>query len=330
MREHGGYRLVGIVDRRADRARDAAARLGLERHAAATGLDELPFADEIEAVTCGTAPFAHHAVVKSALVAGKHAITEKPFTMTLAEGEDLVELARKRGLVLGVIHNFQFARAALKLRRWIDAGRLGRIRSVRAVQLSNPRRRLPDWFDELPFGLFYDESPHLIYLAREFGGAELAPVGVTVHRSTRGLVNTPARIDAQMSAGDIPVSINIDLEAPVSEWHVVVMGDEGMALLDVFRDLVVYLPNDRGHRALNVLRTSSSFTRDHFRGYFRSGYRHVRGIQRYGNEEVFARFHRAIVEGGAPAGVSAQDALAVLRIQHWILEAGRESLARAA
>jgi predicted dehydrogenase len=320
MRRHGGYDIACLADRRGVRAREEAARLDL-RPEEAQGVDELPMRDSIDAVTCGTAPFAHEHVIRSALEAGKHVLTEKPFTMTVPEGEGLVALARERGLILAIVHNFQFARSVLQLRRWLDSGRLGRVRAVWATQLSNPARRLPTWFDELPGGLFYDESPHLIYTARALAGGDLEPVSVTIHPSTSGLVNTPAQIDAQMRAGEVPVSIQMNFEAPVSEWHVAVLGDKGMGVVDLFRDIAVFTPNDRDHRALDVLRTSGSATWHHWVGYLRSGPGHLAGKLRYGNDEIFRRFHAAIGSGTPPEGISGDDAIAVLRVQHWILEA---------
>ena len=322
MRRHGGFDVVCLADRREERAREAAARVKVPHYERAEGVGELGVRDRIEAVTCGTAPFAHHRVIRSALEAGKHVLTEKPFTMTLDEGEELATLARERGLVLAVVHNFQFAPSVRRLRRWMENGRLGQVRAVWATQLSNPARRLPTWFDELPGGLFYDESPHLIYMARALAGGELERVSVTVHSSTRGLLNTPAQIDAQMRAGEVPVSIQMNFEAPVSEWHVAVLGDNGLGVVDLFRDIAVFTPNDRDHKAADVIRTSTSASWHHWLGYLRSGPGHVLGRLRYGNDEVFARFHAAVRSGTPPEAISSDDALAVLRVQHWILEAG--------
>jgi predicted dehydrogenase len=329
MRAHGGFDVVALVDRRPERAREMATRLGIPRHAGGSTVGELPFLDDVDAVTCGTAPFAHHAIVKSALEAGKHAITEKPFTMTLEEGEELAGLARETGLTLAVVHNFQFARSALKVRRWIADGRVGAPRALWAAQLSNPRRRLPDWFDDLPFGLFYDESPHLIYLLRALAGGELSRKAVHVHPSTRGLARTPAQIDVQMSRDDVPVAMQMNFEAPLSEWHVMVLGENGLGAIDVFRDIAVWAPNDGGHRAPQVLRSSASMAWSHWRGHVRSGWGHLRRRLMYGNEEVFRRFHEAVTTGTRPEGIHADDALAVLELQHWILQEGQASLAGA-
>ena len=172
----------------------------------------------------------------------------------------------------------------------------------------------------MPLGLFYDESPHLIYVARALAGAELEPLSATVQPSSRGL-RTPTQIDLQLRAAGVPVTMVMNFEAPVSEWHVAVLGERALAAVDLFRDTAVRVPNDRGHGALQVLRSSAAGTWRHWLGYLRSGPPHLAGRLRYGNEEVFARFHDAATGSGAAAGIGAADALAVLRLQHWAVDA---------
>ena len=319
MRAHGGFDVVALVDRDGERARSEAARLGIPHAVEADSVAD-PALPDVDAITCGTSPFSHHAVVRSALEAGKPVITEKPFAMTVEEGEEMVALSRSTGVPLAVVHNFQFASSALKVRRWIEAGRLGTLRGVWAFQMSNPQRRLPTWYDDLPLGLFYDESPHLLYLVRALaGGAELERIGATVIPTTRGEKNTPAQIDVQMRAGGIPITVLMNFEAPLSEWQVLVFGDEAVAAVDVFRDIAVRIPNDKAHGTLDVFRTSAMATLTHWAGYPLSGVGHLRKTLLYGNDEVFRRFHAAAATGVAPRDISGEDALAVLQLQHWIV-----------
>jgi scyllo-inositol 2-dehydrogenase (NADP+) len=319
LRDHGGFDVVALVDRNGERARDEAERLGIPRHVQASSVDELAFRDELDAITCGTAPFVHDAVIRSGIESGKHVLSEKPLTMTTAEAEQLGALARERRRVLAVVHNFQFARSVRQLRGWMESGRIGAPRGIWAMQLSNPDRRLPPWVEELPLGLFYDESPHMFYLVRALAGGELEPVSTTVHPSTHG-ATTPAHIDVQMRAGAMPVTLQMSFEAPVSEWHVTVLGDAGMGTVDLFRDIAVYMPNDGRHRTPEVLRSSAAASWHHWLGYLRSGPRHLRGSLLYGNDEVVRRFHDAVRDGGRPEGIGADDALEVLRMQHWVIE----------
>ena len=321
MREHGGFDVVALVDRRIERARRAAERLGVPHAFAGATAHDVPDLDDlgVDVVTCGTAPFNHFEVVASALDSGRHVITEKPFTMTVAQGELLVARARESRRQLAVVHNFQYAPSVQRVDRWVRRGRLGRVRAIWAAQLSNPRRRLPAWYDDLPLGLFYDESPHLLYLVAHFAGRvpDIESVAV-VPSTTRPPSRTPAQITVQCSR-PLPVTITMNFEAPVSEWHVTLFGEHGAAVVDVFRDIAVWVPNDGLHETWSVLGTSLRASLGHWVGYLRSGPKHLRGDLRYGNDEVFRRFARAIEFGDPPFGITGEDALTVLRAQHEII-----------
>jgi predicted dehydrogenase len=318
MRADGGYEIVLLADRNGERAVREARRLGIERAVEARSVADLPDSVGIDVVTCGTAPFAHYEVVASALEAGKHVITDKPFTMTMDEGLGLVERAARGRAQLAVVHNFQFARSVRQVDRWIDKGRLGAVRAIWGTQLSNPRRRLPSWYEELPLGLFYDESPHLLYLARHFAGGDPELDVASVIASRTRISHTPAQITAQY-ASPVPITLSMNFEAPLSEWHVAVLGEDAAAVVDVFRDIAVFVPNDRDHATGRVFGSSLSSTWYHWAGYLRSGPDHLRRRLRYGNDEVFRGFATAIRTGQEPARISGGDALAVLRAQHEIL-----------
>jgi predicted dehydrogenase len=315
---------VGAVDRHPGRASEVAARLGLRRHHCGERLADIPWLDEVQAFVIGTAPAAHGALIREALSLGRHVLTEKPFVLDVAEGEELVALARAKGLVLAVIHNFQFARSTRRLAAELAAGHYGPLRFVHARQLGNPRRRLPAWYEELPLGLYYDESPHMFYLLRALAPAPLELLGAELHPSTQGK-NTPAWISAHYRAGPqrIPVKLDLAFEAPLSEWHVSVAGENCLGDLDVFRDIYVRLPNDEGHTTWPVLRTSLAATWSHWTQHLVSGPGHLLGRLLYGNDEVFRRFAAAVLSGTRPEGIGADDALAVLRMQHEILERAR-------
>jgi predicted dehydrogenase len=320
MRATGLYKITAIVDRHLDRAQRAADELGVPRALAARSVLDID-ARSFDVVTCGTAPFAHYDIVRGAVEAELHVITEKPFTMTVSDGIELVTSARNADRQLGVVHNFQFARSVKQVDEWLHRGRLGVVRAIWATQLSNPNRRLPTWYDDLPLGLFYDESPHLLYLIRHFlpEPATLARATVVPARRAPGS-RTPAQLTAQYDA-PIPVTLTMNFEAPVSEWHVVLLGDDGLAAVDVFRDIATFVPNDELHHAPQVFRTSARATVAHWWGYLRSGPGHLRRTLRYGNDEVFRRFAWAVRSGQPPLGVSGDDALAVVRMQHDLLAA---------
>ena len=81
----------------------------------------------IQAVVIATPTTSHYALVKAALLAGKHVLVEKPITTRAEEADELTALAEKSGLVLLVGHVFVFNRAVQFVRKYIESGELGRV-----------------------------------------------------------------------------------------------------------------------------------------------------------------------------------------------------------
>jgi predicted dehydrogenase len=324
MDENPSYEIIGVIDRRPDRAKTIAKERGYRYFHEGDTLENVPWLEQVNTVTVGACPQSHYALIKSALKLGKHVLTEKPFTMTVAEGEELVALARKQDLTLGIVHNFQFASSTQRLLQDLQSGCFGKIKSIVAQQLSNPHRRLPVWYEELPLGLFYDESPHFFYLVSRVAPGLLQFLKCDVYPSTLGLV-TPAaifiqyRCDSQEN-GTIPVTINMNFEAPVSEWHLTVYGEHYLADIDIFRDIYLRLPNDGLHTTKTVIRTSALATWQHWAQHFTSGVKHLTGKLRYGNDVIFERFSEAVAQGKNPKDISSDDALQVLRMQHEVIQ----------
>lgn len=321
MERSSKFEIVGVIDRAPGCAKQVSSQRRYRYSAETTDLRNVDWLDDVDAITVATAPMSHHSIARQALELGKHVLTEKPFAMTLAEGEELVRIAASKDLRLAIVHNFQFARSTKRLFAEIGTGKFGVIHAINAVQFGNPLRRLPAWYEQLPLGLMYDESPHLLYLLRAVGG-EIRLVRCLTYASTTGL-NTPARIDAFFESPTVngAITLSCSFESPVSEWYLMVLGENRLGIVDVFRDIYISLPNDREHKTANVFRTSLSAVGQHLWEHVPSGIRHLRGRLFYGNDEVFSRFADAVcgsVERLTPIGP--QSALSVLRLQHAIIE----------
>jgi predicted dehydrogenase len=90
-----------------------------------TEIDELIKDPEVDAIAIVTPVFTHFEIAKKALEAGKSIFLEKPFTYTVAEAEQLVNLAEKKKLKIMVDHTFLYTGAVKKIRQLIDDGTLG-------------------------------------------------------------------------------------------------------------------------------------------------------------------------------------------------------------
>lgn len=98
-KECGSACLVGIYDLDAARARTVAEEIGA---AAFEQMNDL--VDAVDAVSVAVPTDLHFEVVKRLLEQGKHVLVEKPITATVLQGEQLVELAERKQVLLGVGH----------------------------------------------------------------------------------------------------------------------------------------------------------------------------------------------------------------------------------
>ncbi len=120
-----GVSLVSIADKNPNalkRARKAFP--GIELTADHRTITTSP---DIDAVAVVTPVSLHYPLAREALQNGKHVFVEKPFTATVAEAEELIELAAQKNLTIMVDHTFLFTGAVRKMKELIDEGELGNL-----------------------------------------------------------------------------------------------------------------------------------------------------------------------------------------------------------
>jgi predicted dehydrogenase len=105
-----GCRIVGVFDTIEERARKAA-----ERYGCAVAEDYRKLARTVDAVSIAVPTVAHHEVASVFLNAGVDVLLEKPVASTLAEADELIALADKKGVIfqIGFVERFNPAVAAL-------------------------------------------------------------------------------------------------------------------------------------------------------------------------------------------------------------------------
>lgn len=92
--------------------------------------DEIIANPEIDLVIVNTPNELHYPMTKAALLAGKHVVVEKPFTLSISEGEELIQLAQQQNKILAVFQNKRLESDHLDAQQVIQSGKLGRIVEV--------------------------------------------------------------------------------------------------------------------------------------------------------------------------------------------------------
>jgi predicted dehydrogenase len=95
----------------------------------------------IDAIVIATPAKLHFNQAKSALLAGKHVLVEKPMATKLSEVQELSDIAQDSGLTLMSGHTFLYNDAVLFLKKEIETGNLGEIRYLYSQRLNLGRIR---------------------------------------------------------------------------------------------------------------------------------------------------------------------------------------------
>ena len=103
----------------------------------------------------------HHAMTMAALKAGAHVYLEKPFTLTLAEADDILQLAEKTRKRIAVAHVTRCAPVVLRLEKALLEGLIGDLLEIHTVGKMGSRAGGQDM---MVLGL------HVFDLVRLFGG----------------------------------------------------------------------------------------------------------------------------------------------------------------
>ncbi|RHJ87739.1 Gfo/Idh/MocA family oxidoreductase [Parabacteroides sp. AM08-6] len=154
--------------------------------------DELLAIDELELIVVNTPDSTHYDYTRRALEAGKHVIVEKPFTTTAKEGEELVALAKSKGLALSVYQNRRWDSDFLTVKKIIEKRYLGRLVEFESTF---PRYRNfikpGTWKEtgELGGGLTYNLGAHVIDQAVQLFGIPEAIFADIATLRTNGMVD---------------------------------------------------------------------------------------------------------------------------------------------
>jgi predicted dehydrogenase len=128
----------------------------------------------VDAVVIATHVKSHYPMAKAALLAGKHTFIEKPMADSSEHCEELVDIAKKNGLVLMTGHTFLYSPVVRKIKEIIAAGDLGEIRYISS-------RRLNLGLFQKDINVAWDLAPHDLSIILSLLGE--MPLTVNCHGS---------------------------------------------------------------------------------------------------------------------------------------------------
>lgn len=126
---HKDAEVVAVCDLNEAQAKVVAEKYGITKYY--TDYAEMLKDPEINTVDITTPTFMHSQMVIQAAEAGKNISCEKPFCLTLEEGQAAVDAARKNNVTLMTGESYIFMSTMMKARQLIDAGEIGKPTQIR-------------------------------------------------------------------------------------------------------------------------------------------------------------------------------------------------------
>lgn len=134
LRRLPNVEVIGLCEVSIELAREKAEQLGIPN---AYTFEDMLKVEEIDVVHICTPNFLHFPQSKAALEAGKHVVCEKPLATKMKEADELVAIAKEKGLVNAVHFNLRYYPMVRQMRKMREEGQLGEIYSVMGSYLQD-------------------------------------------------------------------------------------------------------------------------------------------------------------------------------------------------
>ncbi len=212
--------VAGALDHRPEAGRDYGRRLGLATDRAYGDWREMlagetARADRVDLVTVATPNASHFEITRAFLENGFHVLCEKPMTMTVEEGEQIVRLSQSSGRICAVNYGYSGYPLVRHMRAMVARGDLGKVRLVQcefahghhadAADADNPRVR---WrYDPAQAGVsaqFADCGIHAMHMASFVTGQEVEKLSADcVSCIPSRVLEDDAMVNFRMSGGAV-------------------------------------------------------------------------------------------------------------------------------
>jgi len=180
--------------------------------------------DKVKGVVISTPAVFHYPMVKQALIAGKDVFVEKPLSLTVKEGEELVKLAEGKNRVLMVGHLLEYHPGIIKLKEMVDSGELGKINYIYSSRLNLGKFRTEE-------NILWSFAPHdisvILLLLNEMPEKLSAHGGYYLHQGIADVTVTTMSFISGVEA-----HIFVSWLHPYKEQRLIVIGDRKMAVFD--------------------------------------------------------------------------------------------------
>jgi len=193
---------------------------------------------DLDAVVVSTNVNSHYAIAKKVIESGKNVFVEKPMADTVARAEELVELAKKKGIILMVGHTFLYSPPVMKIKDIIKNDGIGRV-----YYISSSRVNLG--IHQSDVSVIFDLAPHDFSIISYWLDEVPNRISCVGYDYIQKGISDVAFINLMFASGTI-AHIEISWLAPSKLRRTTIVGEKKMILYDDTNNLEKVKVFDKG------------------------------------------------------------------------------------
>lgn len=191
---HENTHVFACADINLDAAKEKAKKWGIPH---VMTVEDILACSDVEIIVNLTPPKNHYEIIRRSLLAGKHVYTEKPLANNIDEANELVDLAKEKGLLLGCAPETPWGAGVSTAKALLEQGAIGKILSAEA------RFRWPgdeNWHPNPAFlyqpgaGPLFDRGPYFLSaLVNILGKVDSVYAVTSIGFPTRTITSEPLK-----------------------------------------------------------------------------------------------------------------------------------------
>ena len=189
-----------------------------------TSFDRVLANKEIRGVVISSPAALHYSMAKQVLLAGKDVFVEKPLSLAVEEGEELIGLSQETSKILMVGHVLEYHPGITKLKQLVEEGELGKINYIYSSRLNLGKFRTEE-------NILWSFAPHdisvILLLLNELPQEVSAHGGCYLHKDIADVTVTTMSF-----ASGVRAHIFVSWLHPYKEQRLVVVGNRKIAVFD--------------------------------------------------------------------------------------------------
>jgi predicted dehydrogenase len=178
--------------------------------------------ESLDAVVIATPVSTHYTLAKQALLSGKHVLLEKPMATSVAECEELIQIAEAKSLTLMVDHTFLYTGAVQKIKEIVDSGDIGELQYFDSTRIN-----LGIFQNDV--NVLWDLAPHDISILSYLKEEKPVSVNATGISHLKNGIENIAYMTINYASNFI-AHFNCSWSSPVKIRQTLISGDQKMIL----------------------------------------------------------------------------------------------------